>query len=50
MLIGKYIFVIFISLFVVRNFRDTCSYNKMLKECMAGESLGMLVLNLGDKL
>jgi len=52
MLIGKYIFVIFISVFVTRNFRGTCSYNEMLKEYMAGESLGILVLNrnLGDRI
>jgi len=50
--IGKYLFVIFLSLFVIRNFRGTCSYNKMLKGYMAGESLGILVLNLnvGDRL
>jgi len=50
MLIGKYIFVIFFSLFVMRNFRRTCSYNEMLKGYMVGESLGILVLNLGDRL
>jgi len=52
MLIGKYIFVIFLSLFVIKNFRDTCSYNEMLKGYMAGESLGILVLslNFGDRL
>ena len=49
---GKYIFVIFFSLFVIRNFRDTSSYNEMLKGYMARESLGILVLNLnlGDTL
>jgi len=52
MLIGKYIFVIFLSLFAIRNFRVTCSYNEMLKGYMDGESLGTLVLNLnlGDRL
>jgi len=35
MLIGKYIFVIFLSLFVIRKFRGTCSHNEMLKGCMA---------------
>jgi len=52
MLIGKYIFVIFLSFFVIRNFRDPCSYNEMLKGYMAGESLGKLALNLnlGDRL
>jgi len=52
MLIGKYIFVIFLSLFVIRNFRGTFSYNEMLKGYMAGESLGKLVLQLnhGDRL
>jgi len=51
MLIGKYIFVIFPSLFRLRNFRSACSYNEMLKGYMAGESLGILVLNLnlGDR-
>jgi len=45
-------FVIIHSLFVIRNFRDSCSYNEMLKGYMAGESLGILVLNLnfGDRL
>jgi len=52
MLIGKYIFVIFLSLFVIRNFRGKCSYNEMLKGYMAGKSLGILDpnLNLGDRL
>jgi len=54
MLIGTvniYIFI-FLSLFVIRNFRVTCSYNEMLKGHMAVESLGILVLNLnlGDRL
>jgi len=51
MLIGKYIFVIFLSLFVMRNFRGTCSYKEMLKGYMVRESLGILVLNLnlGDR-
>jgi len=50
--IGKYIFVIFPSLFVIRNFRGTCSCNEILKGYMAGESLGILILylNLGDRL
>ena len=50
--IGKYIFVIFLSLFVIRNFRGTCSYNEMLKGYIARESLEILVLNLnlGDQL
>jgi len=39
-------FFIFLSLFVIRNFRGTCSYNEMLKGYMAVESLGILVLNL----
>jgi len=46
MLIGKYIFVILLSLFVTRNFRGTCSYNEILKVYMAGESLGIFVLSL----
>jgi len=39
MLIGKYIFVIFPSLFAVRNCRGTCSSIE-IKGCMARESLG----------
>jgi len=41
---------IFLSLFVMRNFRGTCSYNEILKGYMAVESLGILVLNFGDRL
>jgi len=33
--IGKYILVIFHSLFVIRNFRGTCSSIEMLKVYMA---------------
>ena len=53
MLIGTVnIFFIFPSLFVIRNFRGTYSYNEILKGHMAVESLGILVLNLnlGDRL
>jgi len=53
MLIGTVnVFFIFLSLFVTRNFRGTCSYIEILKEYMAVESLGILVLNLnlGDRL
>ena len=46
MLIGKYILVIFHSLFVIRNFRGTCSSIEMLKWYMARESLITPVLNL----
>jgi len=46
MLICKYIFVIFLNLFVIRNVRGTCSSIEMLKGCMARESLGTPVLNL----
>ena len=46
MLICKYIFVIFLNLFVMRNFRGTCSSIEILKEYMARESLGTPVLNL----
>jgi len=46
MLIGKYIFVIFLNLFVIRNFSGTCSSIEMLKGYMARESLGTPVLNL----
>jgi len=53
MLIGtvNIYFFIFLSLFVIRNFRGTCSYNDMLKGYMAIQSLGILVLNLnlGDR-
>jgi len=54
MLIGTaniYIFI-FLSLFVMRNFRGTCSHIEMLKGYMAVESLGILVLNLnlGDRI
>jgi len=34
MLIGKYIFVIFLSLFVIRNVRGTCSSIEMMKGYM----------------
>jgi len=46
MLIGKYIFVIFHSLFDIRNFRGTCSPIEILKGYMARESLITPVLNL----
>ena len=46
MLIGKYIFVIFLNLFVVRNFKGTCSPIEMLKRYMARERLETPVLNL----
>jgi len=39
MLIGKYIPVIFHSLFAIKNFRGTCSSIEMLKGYMARESL-----------
>jgi len=39
MLIGKYIFVIFPSLFAARNCRGTCSSTEILKGYMARESL-----------
>jgi len=38
-LIGKYIFIIFLSIFVIKNIRGTCSSVKMVKACMARESL-----------
>ena len=54
MLIGRVniYFFILLSLFIIGNFRGTCSYNEMLKGNMAVESLGILVLNLnlGDRL
>ena len=43
---NKYLFVIFLNLFVIRNFRGTCSSIEMLKGYMARESLGTPVLNL----
>jgi len=46
MLIGKYIFVIFLNLLVIRTFRGTCPSIEMLKEYMARESLGTPALNL----
>ena len=52
MLIGTLNISFFLSLFVIRNFRGTCSYNEILKGYMAIESFGTLVLNLnlGDRL
>ena len=49
---SKIYFFIFLRLFVIRNFRVTCSYSEILKGYMAVESLGILVLNLnlGDRL
>jgi len=37
MLIGKYIFVIFLNLCVIRNFRGTCSSIEMLKGYIHGQ-------------
>jgi len=52
MLIGKrkYIFVIFLNLFVIRHFRGTCSSIEILKGYMARESLRTPALkqHLGD--
>jgi len=52
MLIGTVNIFFFLSLFVIRTFRGTCSYNEILKGYMVVESLGILVLNLnlGDRL
>jgi len=54
MLIGTVnnIFFYFLQPFCHKKFRGTCSYNEILKEYMAVESLGILVLNLniGDRL
>jgi len=44
MLMGKYILVIFHSLFVIKYFRGTCSSSELLKGYMARESLIALVL------
>jgi len=46
MLICIYIFVIFLNLFVIRNFRSTSSSIEMQKGYMARESLQTPVLNL----
>jgi len=46
MLIGKYIPVIFHSLFAIRSLRGTCSSIEMVKGYMARESLITLVQNL----
>jgi len=43
-LIGKYIFVIFLNRFVTRNFRGTCSSIEMLKGYMQGLTQGGLGL------
>jgi len=39
MLIAKYVFVIFLSIFVIRHFRGKCSSLEMLKGYMARDSL-----------
>jgi len=46
MLIGRYILLIFHSLFVIRNLRGKFSSIEMLKGHMARESLIIPVLNL----
>jgi len=38
--VGKYVFVIFLSRFVIRNFRGTCSSSEMLQWYIASVSLG----------
>jgi len=43
-LIGKHIFIILLSPFVIKNFRGTCSSVKILKGYMARESLGNPVM------
>jgi len=48
MLIGKYIFGIFLNLFVIRNFRGTCSSIEMLKGYIHGQRKPVLNLNLGN--
>jgi len=50
MLIGKYILVIFHSLFVIRNFKGICSSIEMLKGYMARESLTTPALSLNPVL
>jgi len=52
-IVGKYVFVIFFSLYVIRSFRGTCSSIKMLKGYMARVSLGtpgLKALNYGKYL
>ena len=45
MLVGKYVFVIYLSHSVIRNFKGTCSFIEMLKGCfMARVSLGTPVI------
>jgi len=44
MLIGECIFVIILSLFVIRHFKGTCSFPKMLKGYMTRERSGTPVL------
>jgi len=46
MLIGEHILVIFHSLFVIKNFRGTCTSMEMLEGYVARESLITPVLNL----
>jgi len=46
MFFGKYILVIFLRLFVIRNFRGTCTSVEMLKGHMARERLITPVVNL----
>jgi len=43
-LIGKHTFIIFLSLFVIKNFKGTCLSVKMLKGYMARESLWIPVI------
>jgi len=49
MVIGEYVLVIFLSLFVIRHFRCTCAFIEMLKGCMAIESLGTPALMLSSQ-
>jgi len=39
-IVGKYVFVIFLSLYVIRSSRGTCLSTKMLKGYMARVSVG----------
>jgi len=48
-MLGKYVFVIFLSLYVIRNFRGTCSSIKMLKGYMDRASLGTPGIDLTRK-
>jgi len=49
MVIGEYVLVIFLSLFVIRHFMCTCTSIETLKRYMAIESLGTPALKLSSQ-